>query len=509
MKTIKYLSIALLLACWLPAHAQFHITETWNIGSIVSYYTSLAVVPNNAVSGYHASSGALTIHGGTTLQVDDHYGSSGNSVDSFIGDGSAVWPPVPATKTISGTDQPFFAIAKFMNGADQVMNITNEQGILINERLDFANGITNTVRSNHWIGSIVFGPNATYTNTALGDAQHVNGYVTKTTDGAFTFPVGSGTDLRTLSMSATDVGTNSSYSVAWIVGNPDITGDPSNGNALHPRSAVTSPIMSVSTAGQWDWRTTAFTLVPLTITVSIPDVSSTGVLASDLRLVGWNGTSWIDLSGGPNATGNTEGSTLSGTLSGSMVAAIQAIGIGSTSVALPVTFSSYTVHKENCSAVLNWSTAMEHNNQYFALERSGDGRMFAPIGQVAAAGNSTTTQHYSYTDSKPLTGLNYYRIAQVDIDGKRTTTGVQALHFDCSTMGVKVYPNPATRSVTIEATEDSKIAVYNMLGQRIKVPATASGHLSILDVSALAAGNYTIQVLDASGVSSHKLTIVK
>lgn len=505
MKTSKQISIALLLAsCWLPARAQFYLDGMNNISnaSVVSYYTSQATL--TAGNDFIADVGALTVHGGTTLQVDGDYEADGSSVDSFTGDGSTTWPPVDAPKTISGTAPPFFSIVKFMNGTGQLVNVTNTQGIFIRERLDFANGITTTVRSNTNAGAVKFIDNATYTNTALGDAQHVNGYVYKFGDDAFTFPVGSGTDLRTLSISAP--ATIETYSVAWIAGNPDVTGDPSNGNAMHSRAAVTSPISSVSLVGQWDWiPVLSSTGAGLTITVSIPDVSSTGVLASDLRLVGWNGTSWVDLSGGPNATGNTEGSTLTGT----MIAGIQAIGIGSTSVALPVTFSSYTVHKENCSAVLNWSTAMEHNNQYFAIERSGDGRMFAPIGQVAAAGNSTTTQHYSYTDSKPLTGANHYRIAQVDMDGKRTTTGVQALHFDCSTMGVKVYPNPATRTVTIEATEDSKIAVYNMLGQRIKVPATASGHLSILDVSALAAGNYTIQVLDASGVSSHKLTILK
>jgi hypothetical protein len=504
MKTSIYiLSVLLLSACWLPAHAQFYLDgfNNFNNGGIVAYYSSGTVTSSGE---YLAGNGALTVHGGPTLQVDGNYIASGSSVDSFIGDGSVSWPPVPASQTISGTVRPVFEIAKFMNGAGQTMNITNALGVYIEQRLDFANGITTTVRSNNEFGAIVFQDNTTYTNTALGDAQHVNGYVTKAGNDAFTFPVGSGTDLRTLSISAPS--TPKTFSVAWIAGNPDITGDPSNANAMHPRSAVTSPISSVSLTGQWDWINVSTPEIGLTITVSIPDVSNTGVLASDLRLVGWNGTSWVNLSSGPNATGNTEGSTLSGT----MIAGIQAIGIGSTSVVLPVTFSSFTAQKENCNAVLNWSTVMEHNNQYFAIERSSDGRMFAPIGQVAAAGNSTTAQHYSYTDSKPLTGSNHYRIAQVDMDGKRATTGVQALHFNCSVAGVKVYPNPATRTVNIETTEGSKIAVYNMIGQRIAVPATcSSGSLSILDVSALAAGNYTIQVQDDSGMSSHKLTVVK
>ncbi|MFA6058858.1 MAG: T9SS type A sorting domain-containing protein [Taibaiella sp.] len=446
----------------------------------------------------------MRLYTAATLQIDGDYQAAGNAVDSFTGDGSTAWPPVDATKTISGTAPPFFDIAKFMNGAGQVVNITNTQGIFINNQLDFANGITTTVRSNTNTGAVKFNQTGTYTNTALDDAQHVNGYVLKTGSQAFTFPVGSGTDLRTLAMSAP--ATVETYSVAWIAGNPDVTGDPSNANAMHSRAAVTSPISSVSLAGQWDWiPVLSSTGVGLTITASIPDVSSTGVLPADLRLVGWNGTSWVDLSGGPNATGNTEGSTLSGT----MIAGIQAIGIGSTSVVLPVTFSSFTVQKQGCTAVLNWSTDMEHNNRYFAVERGFDGKNFTTIAQVTAAGNSTEKKFYSYTDSKPAAGLNQYRIAQVDIDGKRTTTGVQALYFNCATQSIKVYPNPATRTVNIEAPEGSKISVYNIIGQRIEVPATSSGHLSVLDVSALAAGNYTIHILDASGMSSHKLTVVK
>jgi hypothetical protein len=192
-----------------------------------------------------------------------------------------------------------------------------------------------------------------------------------------------------------------------------------------------------------------------------------------------------------------------------MIAGIQAIGIGSTSVVLPVTFSSFTAKPQGCTAMLNWVTDMEHNSSYFAVERSSDGRNFSTLTQVAAAGNSAEKKYYSYTDSKPAAGHNQYRIAQVDIDGKRTTTGVQSLYFDCAQEGIKVYPNPASHTVNIEATEGSKIAVYNMIGQRIAVPATNSGRLSILDVSALAAGNYTIHIQDASGTSSHKLTVVK
>jgi hypothetical protein len=321
MKSSKYILAALLLsACWLPVHAQLYLDglNNYNNGGIVAYYDNAIVTSSG---NYTAVAAALTVHGGITLQVDGPYTASGNAVDSFIGDGSAVWPPVDAAKTISGTVAPSFDIAKLMNGATQQVNITNTQGINVGQRIDFANGITTTVRSNTQTGAVRLLDNATYTNTALGDAQHVNGYVSKTGNDAFTFPVGSGTDLRTLAISAPATATDQ-YSVSWIAGDPGTNGDPSNGNAMHATTAVTGAISVVSTAGQWDWVPVSGTGAGLTVTVSIP--AGITAPATNLRLAGWNGTSWIDLSGSPNATGNTEGSTLSGT----MVSGIQAIAVG-------------------------------------------------------------------------------------------------------------------------------------------------------------------------------------
>lgn len=514
MKTSKYiLIVTMLLGIPAALHAQWYNDgASTNAGGLVSDWT---VQGTNTATGSYSTAGSTGTP--SNYGVFEHRGQSGSgasaalvnngSYDATVNGRDYFMGPNGATgqQEISGSSMPAFGELFLQNGATSQFDITNTNGIRVATNLFFGNGITTTVRANTSAGAIKFDDNATYFSTLpLDDTRHVNGYISKTGNDGFTFPVGSGSDVRTLAISAPASATDQ-YSAAWIVGNPDITGDPSNGNAMHSRAAVTSPVSSVSLAGQWDWIPVSGTGAGLTITVSIPDVSSTGVLAADLRLVGWNGTSWVDLSGGPTASGNTEGSTLSGT----MIAGIQAVGIGATSVVLPVTFSSFTAKQQGCNAVLNWTTDMEHNNSYFAVERSLDGRNFNTIAQIAAAGNSTEKKFYTYTDSKPAAGLNQYRIKQVDIDGKHTATGVQALYFNCVEDGVKVYPNPATRTVNIEASEGSKIAVYNMIGQRIEVPATGSGRLSILDVSALAAGNYTIHIQDASGVSSHKLTVVK
>jgi hypothetical protein len=178
---------------------------------------------------------------------------------------------------------------------------------------------------------------------------------------------------------------------------------------------------------------------------------------------------------------------------------------------LPVNLTAFTAVKQGSTSLLNWNTAMEVNNAGFDIERSADGRAFSKIGIVYSKADKGTSKEklaYDYIDASPLAGTNYYRLRQVDQDGKSEYSKIEQVTFG-SASGVKVYPNPATSMVNIETSENSKIAVYNMIGQRINISATGSGRVKVLDVSTLAAGNYTIQVMDNAVSSSHKLTVVK
>jgi hypothetical protein len=273
---------------------------------------------------------------------------------------------------------------------------------------------------------------------------------------------------------------------------------------MHPVTAVTAPIASVGTAGQWDWIPVSGTGAGLTITVSIPDLSPTGVAVADLRLVGWNGTAWIDLSSGSTASGNTEGSTLSGT----MITGITAVGIGSISTPLPVLFSNFGVTKEGCKAVISWSTAMEQNNDRFEVERSLDGRVFSKIGTVQSQGNSTEQQAYSFVDEHPMQGLNHYRIRQIDIDGKSNTTEVRSQSFDCQSNQIKVYPTITEGTVYIELPagyEQAKIKVVDINGRQVSVNIPKDGSVRIVQFPSMAAGTYLLKIENNSMMETFKI----
>ncbi len=75
------------------------------------------------------------------------------------------------------------------------------------------------------------------------------------------------------------------------------------------------------------------------------------------------------------------------------------------------------------ATTVDWTTANEENNKYFILQRSADGQKFSDIDTIAAA-NQASGHAYSDIDRAPLAGNNFYRLSQVDNDGKTTLFGV-------------------------------------------------------------------------------------
>lgn len=88
-----------------------------------------------------------------------------------------------------------------------------------------------------------------------------------------------------------------------------------------------------------------------------------------------------------------------------------------------------------------WETSSETNNDYFAVQRSADGINFSEIGQVPGAGTSQTLNSYSYTDKDPLSGRSYYRLRQVDFDGKYKFSDIVRVDLEAR-LRLTAFPNP-------------------------------------------------------------------
>jgi hypothetical protein len=85
---------------------------------------------------------------------------------------------------------------------------------------------------------------------------------------------------------------------------------------------------------------------------------------------------------------------------------------------LPIEFLDFSALFEANIVRLLWRTASEHESDYFVVERSVDGAVFEEVTRVQSAGESLHAQDYEVVDSEPLSGISYYRLRQVDVDGR-------------------------------------------------------------------------------------------
>lgn len=107
-------------------------------------------------------------------------------------------------------------------------------------------------------------------------------------------------------------------------------------------------------------------------------------------------------------------------------------------VILPVSLKSFNAAKINQSDVsITWQTASEINNSYFSIERSSDAVNFFPVAKVNAQ-NGSGVNNYSFTDKSAKEGMNYYRLKQVDIDGKVVYSYVVKVFIENSNRTVQV-----------------------------------------------------------------------
>lgn len=160
--------------------------------------------------------------------------------------------------------------------------------------------------------------------------------------------------------------------------------------------------------------------------------------------------------------------------------------------ATPVTLASFTAKKEGISAQLGWVTLQEKNTKSFEVEHSLDGRSWRKLGSVAAVGNSTTEQRYSYPDTDPANGLNYYRLRIVDFDGHTELSRSQSLSFERG-LQANVYPNPAVDYLTLEVKDVSKVQSVQILSSTGKAVYESATPAAQVKVSSLTKGLYLVR----------------
>lgn len=213
----------------------------------------------------------------------------------------------------------------------------------------------------------------------------------------------------------------------------------------------------------------------------------------------YNFISLLNASTTPGATMTSEVATIA-TKPGSNQSYVFKTGV------LPVGISAFNVSKSNGSNMVSWQTSTEINNVGFDVERSVDGKNFSKllfVDSKATNGNSTATLNYTASDVKPFDGTSYYRLKQIDKDGKMNYSAIVSIKNGTQDgwASLLLYPNPAKEKLIVQVnskqTNAINVTIYNSLGNQVaqkNYTITEGANQIVTDVTALPAGLYTVKV---------------
>jgi Glycosyl hydrolase catalytic core len=140
--------------------------------------------------------------------------------------------------------------------------------------------------------------------------------------------------------------------------------------------------------------------------------------------------------------------------------------------------------------LLTWHTASEIKNSHFDIERSNDGNNFEKIGTVKGNGTSQKAQDYEFLDKQPE-ALNYYRLRQVDIDGKYAFSPIISLKKKSESREITPSVSDQVLSIDMPFTQ-ATVIVSDMLGRILLAQTISNGQT--IDISRLTTGHYVVSV---------------
>jgi hypothetical protein len=188
-----------------------------------------------------------------------------------------------------------------------------------------------------------------------------------------------------------------------------------------------------------------------------------------------------------------------------------------TTFALPVTLSGFKATPSNNNIAVNWKTNHESNNKGFDLQRSNNGSDWYSVTFIDGAGESSVTRNYGYTDKNLAPGTYYYRVNQLDFDGKSsyseivsaTITGKGAISL------FQNYPNPFTASTSIRfdlpSRQHARLSIVDLAGREIRVltdkVSEAGSHIITLNGANLGRQTYLVRLQTESTVLTKKIVL--
>ena len=338
------------------------------------------------------------------------------------------------------------------------LTINNSNGVTINGDLTATTlNLTN--------GKLTMGSGSTLTTSIISSfssSGYVIGALTRPSSSTttMTFPVGDATNYRPTSIKPQN-STSTNYTVTY-----NNTSHSSVNFSQYPNGTPTDVgVHSIANDYWWDIDRSnggapakvAF-LWDASMNVSVP---------SDIIVAHYNSTTnkWEK-----TGTQTITGTASSGTVTSDYTNDFSPFGFGSGSGgnALPVELLSFTGVERNGDVVLNWVVASQVNNSMFQIHKSLNARDWDLVGEVEGDGNTNAEFSYYLLDGTPYTGTSYYKLTQIDYDGKSESFDPIKVYVE-NNIGLVISPNPVKGDLHLIAGEDLRgttdITIFNVLGE--------------------------------------------
>ena len=178
---------------------------------------------------------------------------------------------------------------------------------------------------------------------------------------------------------------------------------------------------------------------------------------------------------------------------------------------IPVTLTAFNGRLNNGAIQLQWETSSELNCKGFYVEKSSNGRNFENIGFIvskAVNGVSNLPLQYVLDDAKPISGNNYYRLRQTDLDGKISYSNTILIRYNDKGIALSIYPNPANNIIyaTVQAIAraDASLLVTDVSGKimlKQNVTLVKGVQQLPLNLAPFAAGTYFLTIVTKENAS--------
>jgi hypothetical protein len=170
-------------------------------------------------------------------------------------------------------------------------------------------------------------------------------------------------------------------------------------------------------------------------------------------------------------------------------------------------FISFNCNKVNNSVLTTWVTEKEANADYFAVEKSTDLINWQVIDIEKSKAVNGGGAYYQYIDYTPFTPVAYYRIKEVDFNGRIVYSDIVTIKHGQKDIAIQIFPNPATNYMNVSWTgfkKPQQIKISSSYGAVQLVPVTLYDYRAVLDISLLPKGVYTITLISGAEITHTK-----